>query len=101
MNRTKWNDKMSAAIPDEEFFYLVTLLHIVTPDKLASTNAQNNQIMEFCKNSGIGIKEYLPYNKTHMEWKEHFGSKWPILKARKDEFDPKKILSPGQKIFNN
>ncbi|MED6174008.1 Cytokinin dehydrogenase [Stylosanthes scabra] len=101
MNRTKWNDKMSAAIPDEEFFYLVTLLHIVTPDKLASTNAQNNQIMEFCKKSGIGIKEYLPYNKTLEEWKEHFGPKWPILEARKDEFDPKRILSPGQKIFNN
>ncbi|RDX95513.1 Cytokinin dehydrogenase 3, partial [Mucuna pruriens] len=53
----------------------------------------------FCKDAGIKITEYLTGNKTHQEWVEHFGSKWKLFEDRKAEFDPKRILSPGQGIF--
>ncbi|KAL4397554.1 hypothetical protein AHAS_Ahas01G0203500 [Arachis hypogaea] len=99
MNRTKWNDKMSVAIPDEEVFYLVSVLQAVTYDTLKMFDDQKNQILEFYKNSGIKIKQYLPRNKTHEEWIEHFGSKWQKFEDSKNKFDPKRILAPGQGIF--
>ena len=100
MNKAKWNDKMAVAIPDEEIFYLVSLLHYVSPDKYEASSTLKYQVLDFCKNSGIGIKAYLPKNKTHEEWKEHFGHKWESFKDGKDEFDPNRILAPGQKVFN-
>ncbi|MED6224812.1 Cytokinin dehydrogenase [Stylosanthes scabra] len=99
MNKTKWHDKMSVAIPDEEIFYLVSLLHYVSPDKYEASSSIKNQVLNFCKTSDINIKAYLPKNKTHEEWVEHFGSKWQNFKDAKDEFDPKRILAPGQGVF--
>ncbi|XP_020225644.1 cytokinin dehydrogenase 3 [Cajanus cajan] len=100
VNQTKWDDKMSAVTPDEEVFYVVSLLHATGFDQLEEFQAQNQQILQFCVDSGIGIKQYLPQNKTHNEWEKHFGPKWKIFNQRKAQFDPNRILSPGQGIFN-
>ncbi|XP_061374630.1 cytokinin dehydrogenase 3-like [Gastrolobium bilobum] len=100
MNRNKWDDSMSADTPDEDVFYAVSLLHAASSfDLVKKFEAQNQQILKFCKDTGINIKEYLTGNKTHQEWVEHFGPKWKLFEDRKDEFDPKRILSPGQEIF--
>ena len=97
----RWNDKMSAVTPDEDVFYSVGLLHAAANggDEVQKFQAQNQEVLKFCKESGIKIKEYLTGNKTHEEWVEHFGSKWKLWEDRKAEFDPKRILSPGQGIF--
>ncbi|MED6109259.1 Cytokinin dehydrogenase [Stylosanthes scabra] len=100
MNHTKWNNKMSVAIPDEEIFYLVSVVQSASPNLLKAVDDQENQILDFCKISNIKIKQYLPRNKTYEEWIEHFGSKWQNFEDRKNEFDPKRILAPGQRIFN-
>ncbi|KAJ1400673.1 Oxygen oxidoreductase covalent FAD-binding site [Sesbania bispinosa] len=100
MNRTKWDDKMSAVTPDEEVFYIVSFLHTTGFDKLEAFQAQNQQILQFCADAGIGIKQYLPQTKTKEEWVQHFGPKWEAFQDRKVQFDPNKILSPGQGIFN-
>ncbi|KAJ1433401.1 Oxygen oxidoreductase covalent FAD-binding site [Sesbania bispinosa] len=100
MNRTKWDDKMSAVTPDEQVFYIVSFLHTTGFDKLEAFQAQNQQILQFCADAGIGIKQYLPQNKTKEEWVQHFGPKWKAFQDRKLQFDPNKILSPGQGIFN-
>ncbi|MED6174007.1 Cytokinin dehydrogenase, partial [Stylosanthes scabra] len=100
MNHTKWNDKMSVAIPDEEIFYLASVVQSAPANMLKAFDDQKNQILEFCEISNIKIKQYLPRNKTHEEWIQHFGSKWHNFEDRKNEFDPKRILAPGQRIFN-
>ncbi|KAK7265377.1 hypothetical protein RJT34_32996 [Clitoria ternatea] len=99
-NRTKWDDKMSAVTPNEDVFYVVSILHATGFDKLEEFQAQNQQILQFCADAGIGIKQYLPQNKTRMQWMEQFGPKWKIFQERKAQFDPNNILSPGQGIFN-
>lgn len=92
---------MSAVTPDEEVFYIVSFLHATGLDKLEAFQAQNQQILQFCVDAGIGMKQYLPQNKTREEWVQHFGlNKWKVFEERKDRFDPKRILSPGQGIFN-
>lgn len=91
---------MSAVTPDEDVFYLVGLLHTTGFDQLEAFQAQNQQIIQFCADAGIGIKQYLPQKEKREEWMKHFGSKWKVFEDRKNEFDPKRILSPGQGIFN-
>ncbi|KAK7411933.1 hypothetical protein VNO78_03377 [Psophocarpus tetragonolobus] len=100
VNRNKWDDKMSAITPDENIFYPIGMLHSTTSnDVLQKFQMQNQQILQVCKDAGIKIVEYLTGNKTHQQWVEHFGLKWKLFAARKDQFDPKRILSPGQGIF--
>ncbi|AES65430.2 cytokinin dehydrogenase 2 [Medicago truncatula] len=100
MNRNKWDDRMSAITPDEDVFYTLALLHAAKEmDEVKTFQAQNHQILQFCNDAGIKVKEYLSGNKTHQEWVEHFGAKWQQFEERKAKFDPKRILSPGQGIF--
>ncbi|CAH2077564.1 unnamed protein product [Thlaspi arvense] len=100
-NRNKWNNRMSAMIPDEDVFYVIGFLQSAG----GSHNWQdleilNNKIIQFCDNSGIKIKEYLMHYTRKEDWIKHFGAKWSDFLRRKMMFDPKKLLSPGQDIFN-
>lgn len=90
---------MSAVTPDEDVFYVVGLLRSSGFDNLKEFQAQNQQILKFCKDAGIKAKEYIPEYGTQDEWVEHFGPKWQLFEDRKAKFDPKRILSPGQGIF--
>ncbi|KAB2072399.1 hypothetical protein ES319_A07G013100v1 [Gossypium barbadense] len=101
MNRKKWDDRMSAVIPDEEIFYTVGFLHSSGFDDREAFDDQNKEILKFCEEAGIGVKQYLPHFTSKDEWVHHFGSKWETFQQRKFQFDPKMILSPGQRIFNN
>ncbi|XP_047265696.1 cytokinin dehydrogenase 3 [Capsicum annuum] len=99
--RKKWDDRMSAVIPEEDTFYCVGLLHSARGyDECKILDNQNEEILKYCDNTGLNIKQYLPHYKTKEDWIKHFGKKWNIFQQRKNQFDPKKILSPGQRIFN-
>lgn len=91
---------MSGVTPDEDVFYNVALLHSGNVDELQRFEILNNKILEFCKEAGIKVKEYLPHYKSRQDWIRQFGSKWRVFQQRKLLFDPKMILSPGQGIFN-
>lgn len=96
----RWDDQMSAVVPGEDVFYTLGLLRgAIELDQQKALQAQNQQILQFCNDAGINIKEYLSGNKTHEAWEDHFGTKGKLFFDRKTKFDPKKILSPGQGIF--
>ncbi|XP_027177000.1 cytokinin dehydrogenase 3-like [Coffea eugenioides] len=99
-SKKMWDERMSAVVPDEDTFYCVGLLQSGTLDDWKNLDDQNNELLEFCDKNGIEIKQYLPHYKTRQDWMNHFGSKWSTFQERKARFDPKMILSPGQKIFN-
>ncbi|KAI5445811.1 cytokinin dehydrogenase 3 [Lathyrus oleraceus] len=104
MNRNKWDNKMSATIPDDEdeIFYAVGFLHSSRFDNWKAFDAQNIEILKFCNDAEIKYKLYLPHYSTQEEWRNHFGpKKWKSFVQRKYQFDPRMILSPGQRIFNN
>ncbi|XP_006297443.2 cytokinin dehydrogenase 2 [Capsella rubella] len=100
-NRNKWDNRMSAMIPeiDEDVIYVIGLLQSATPQTLPEMESVNAKIIRFCKDSGIKIKQYLMRYTRKEDWIEHFGSKWNDFSKRKELFDPKKLLSPGQDIF--
>ncbi|KAH1209393.1 hypothetical protein AAZX31_15G162200 [Glycine max] len=101
MNRNKWDNRMSASIPDEDIFYTVGFLHSSGFDNWKAYDAQNKEILQFCNVAGIKVKQYLPHYRTQEDWANHFGPKWRTFVERKHQFDPRMILSPGQRIFNN
>ncbi|XP_077226622.1 cytokinin dehydrogenase 3-like [Tasmannia lanceolata] len=98
MNRNKWDERMSAVTPDEDVFYHVGFLRSAMHD-WEYLEDQNKEILSFCVDNGIKTKQYFPHYTTNTEWKNHFGPKWNKFIERKKSFDPKGLLSPGQKIF--
>ncbi|XP_076957141.1 cytokinin dehydrogenase 3-like [Bidens hawaiensis] len=106
MNRKKWDYRMSSVISDEDegedVFYTVGLLPSArNGEDLTTIENQNKRILKLCDEIGINIKQYLPrYYETKEEWMMHFGVQWGLFEERKAKYDPKMILSPGQKIFN-
>uniref|UniRef100_A0A0D9UXQ3 cytokinin dehydrogenase n=1 Tax=Leersia perrieri TaxID=77586 RepID=A0A0D9UXQ3_9ORYZ len=100
VNKSKWDPAMSAVTPDEEVFYVVSLLFSSVANDLDFLEAQNKKILRFCDLAGIGYKEYLAHYTIRGDWVRHFGANWDRFVQRKDKYDPKKLLSPGQDIFN-
>ncbi|XP_051131233.1 cytokinin dehydrogenase 2-like [Andrographis paniculata] len=100
-NRNKWDDRMLAVTPDEQVFYVLGLLHTSTTSDNAEILKFNDEVMRICRKKGIQVKQYFPHYESKKEWINHFGPKWTIMKHKKAIFDPKRILSPGQGIFNH
>ncbi|RWW28192.1 hypothetical protein GW17_00007345 [Ensete ventricosum] len=72
----KWDDKMSAPIPDEEeVFYTIGLLPSATREDWEYFDKQHHEILSFCHQEGIEFKQYLPQYVTEMDWMKHFGRK--------------------------
>lgn len=90
---------MSAVTPDEDIFYTLGLLHSCGAQEWGYFHHQNNEIIRFCEEQGIQIKQYLPHYESKQDWMKHFGPKWKTFQERKLMFDPRFILSPGQNIF--
>ncbi|GJN32182.1 hypothetical protein PR202_gb20666 [Eleusine coracana subsp. coracana] len=106
VNRDMFDDAMTAMTPDDDgeeddVFYAVALLFTaVTPADVARLEAQNRRILRFMDHAGIGYKEYLPHYTVRGDWVRHFGAKWSRIVEMKNKYDPKRLLSPGQEIFN-
>lgn len=90
--------------PDEDVFYLVAFLRSALDNgeetqTLEYLSNQNRQILRFCDDAGIKVKQYLPHYTTQQQWVDHFGDKWSQFYKKKMEFDPRRILATGQLIF--
>jgi cytokinin dehydrogenase len=97
----RWDDGMSAATPAEDVFYVVSLLFSSVSNDLARLQTQNQRIVKFCDSTGIQYKSYLSRYTDRDGWIRHFGGdKWKRFVDMKNKYDPKKLLSPGQDIFN-
>ncbi|XP_030543438.1 cytokinin dehydrogenase 3-like [Rhodamnia argentea] len=101
MNNDKWDARMSAVVPDEDVFYAVGFLHSSGFEDWQEFDLQNKEVLLFCEDNGIKVKQYLPNYSTEREWMQHFGPKWRTFQESKAQFDPKMLLSPGQRIFNH
>ncbi|WCJ37025.1 Cytokinin dehydrogenase 3 [Euphorbia peplus] len=100
MKKDKWDDKMSAVVPTEDIFYTLGLLYETGAHTLQEYEDQNQAILNFFDQAGINAKQYLGNQPNKNAWIKHFGPKWDNFQKRKALFDPKNILSPGQRIFN-
>ncbi|KAF0934156.1 hypothetical protein E2562_023419 [Oryza meyeriana var. granulata] len=62
---------------------------------------ENEAVLAFCDNEGIGCKQYMPHYASHEGWQRHFGAKRSKVAKLKAMFDPLGILSSGQRIFSS
>ncbi|KAG6489292.1 hypothetical protein ZIOFF_050561 [Zingiber officinale] len=99
VNKNKWDERMSAVTPNEEIFYSIGLLRSATSGEWQELERQNEEILGFCHELGIELKQYLPHYTEQSDWARHFGHKWDKFVELKKRYDPKAILSPGQQIF--
>ncbi|CAL9750510.1 unnamed protein product [Musa acuminata subsp. burmannicoides] len=100
MNRNKWDQRTSAVVPDEEVFYAIGLLRSGM-DGWKNLEEQNEEILRFCDDAGISYRQYLPHYTSLADWRKHFGAKWDVFVERKMRYDPRALLSPGQRIFTS
>jgi cytokinin dehydrogenase len=110
MNRNRWDGEASVVFPEEEeVFYTVGILRSSVPASsdggqlLRRLEEQNEEIMRFCEDAGMACVQYLPYYAAQSGWeKKHFGpNRWARFVERKRKYDPKAILSRGQRIFTS
>ncbi|KAL3655794.1 Cytokinin dehydrogenase 7 [Castilleja foliolosa] len=101
--RSKWDNRKSVVLPEEEIFYLVALLRFCLPYpkglSLDEMVAQNQEIVQICNKNEFDFKLYLPHYNSIDGWMRHFGDQWSRFEERKRTFDPMAVLAPGQKIF--
>ncbi|KAL2461180.1 Cytokinin dehydrogenase 6 [Abeliophyllum distichum] len=104
VNKSKWDNRTSSVLPEEDIFYLVAFLPQAVPlstenDGLEHLLSLNKRILDYCEEANLGVKQYLPYYTTQVEWRAHFGQQWEVFVRRKSAYDPLAILAPGQRIF--
>lgn len=101
MNKGRWDDRMTAVMPagEDDVFYTVGLLRsAVAAGDVDRLERENEAVLAFCDQAGIGCKQYLPHYTSRDGWKQHFGAKWSRVAELKAKYDPHTILSPGQRI---
>ncbi|KAI4348656.1 hypothetical protein L6164_009355 [Bauhinia variegata] len=104
VNQSRWNSETSFVTPEEDVFYLVAFLSSAIPfstgtHSLENILTQNKQILDFCHNAQLEIKQYLPFYSSQEEWRAHFGPRWELFAQRKSTYDPLALLAPGHRIF--
>ncbi|KAL3537598.1 hypothetical protein ACH5RR_000964 [Cinchona calisaya] len=104
VNKSKWDNRTSFVLPEEDIFYLVAFLFHAIPsssgtDGLEHILTLNKRILEFCEVAHLGVKQYLAHYTTQEQWQVHFGQRWEVFVQRKLAYDPLAILAPGQRIF--
>jgi FAD/FMN-containing dehydrogenase len=90
-------------VPDEDLVFLFTLLKTASPGAAdpAAMVAANRALYEQVQAAGGTQYPVGTIPTTHADWRRHFGSQWPRLKAAKQRYDPAGILAPGQGLFSS
>ncbi|GAB2463727.1 hypothetical protein GCM10027063_01300 [Promicromonospora xylanilytica] len=91
-------------VPQGPVFFLLALLRAVSPPDDAEAErliAENDAL--YARVLAAGGTSY-PVNALHLtpaDWRAHFGDRWPAVRRAKARFDPRRVLTPGQGIFES
>jgi cytokinin dehydrogenase len=89
-------------VPRERVAFLFSLLRTAVPPEPAVVDrmvAGNRTAYELARDAG-GTR--YPIGSLHFssrDWRDHYGRDWPAFAAAKAAYDPRRILTPGQGIF--
>jgi FAD/FMN-containing dehydrogenase len=89
-------------VPEGPVFFLLALLRAVSPPDDADVVrliAANDAL--YARVRAVGGVQY-PVNALHLrpaDWRAHYGDRWPAVRDAKDRYDPRRVLTPGQGIF--
>jgi cytokinin dehydrogenase len=88
-------------LPDETIAFPFNLIRIpasADPARVALMMAQNRAFYDRIRGAG-GVQ--YPVGACPMspdDWRDHFGSKWPLLRDATQRYDPDNLLTPGYNV---
>lgn len=85
-------------VPDSELVWLFGLLRTASPEDPAGVTAQieaNRLIRDRVLARGGTAYPINAVPMSPRDWRTHFGPRWEQLRAAKEKFDPRGILTPG------
>ena len=91
-------------VPEGQVFFLLALLRAVSPpdDAEAERLIGENDAL-YARVRAVGGTSY-PVNALHLspaDWRDHYADRWPAVRSAKARYDPRRVLTPGQGIFED
>jgi FAD/FMN-containing dehydrogenase len=89
-------------LPDADIAFPLNVVRIGASTDAQTTDrmtAQNRMIYDRIRSAG-GVQypvSALPMSSE--DWQDHFGARWPQLRAAKRRYDPANLLTPGYNLF--
>jgi FAD/FMN-containing dehydrogenase len=60
--------------------------------------AKNRTLYERVRSAGGVLYPVSAFPMSDQDWRDHFGSRWPLLRKAKRRYDPKHMLTPGYEV---
>jgi cytokinin dehydrogenase len=88
-------------LPDEPVAFLFSLLRTTVPPTTVESQLAGNRDL-YDRGVAVGGKRYPigSVELTRRDWAAHYGRDYPAFLAAKSTWDPRRVLSPGQGIFD-
>jgi hypothetical protein len=89
-------------LPDESAVFPFNLIRIPASNDVTEMErmvAQNRALHDRIRNAGGVQYPVGAFPMSHDDWKDHFGSTWPLLREAKRRCDPNNVLTPGYNVF--
>jgi cytokinin dehydrogenase len=89
-------------VPRERVAFLFSLLRTAvppTPDIVARMVADNRVVYERARDAGGKRYPIGSVQLSLADWRDHYGPDWTAFAAAKARYDPRRVLTPGQGIF--
>lgn len=88
--------------PDEGVAFPFNIIRIPASNdraKVGQMIANNRALYDRVRNGGGVLYPVSAFPMHGADWKDHFGSTWPLLQAAKERYDPRHTLTPGYEVF--
>ena len=84
----------------DEAIWLVAVLRAVEPDRRSADEvlASNRDVLGIVEAAGGCAYPVNAPTTDPSDWSRHYSGMWPAVVARKQQFDPRGILTPGQPV---
>jgi cytokinin dehydrogenase len=88
--------------PDEGHAFPFNIIRIPASNDRAKAEqmiANNRSLYDRVRSGGGVLYPVSAFPMHGADWKDHFGSTWPLLNAAKERYDPGHVLTPGYELF--
>jgi cytokinin dehydrogenase len=90
----------SLAVPETDVFFAVRVRRFARDgDRVAAMLEENRALYDLARERGGKMVPGCALDLADSDWVEHFGESYFSTVARKGEYDPRAILTPGHGVF--
>lgn len=89
-------------MPEEPIAFTFNVIRLPDTDSAAAAErlvAHNRSFYEKINQKGGILYPVSAFPMSSLDWRQHFGERWMLLKNAKQRFDPGGTLAPGYELF--